>query len=282
MKIDIYTSSLGMRLQTNAWYINNSKANIIFVHGFGEHSKRYNTEAHYFNDLGFNFLSYDQRTHGSSSGQPRGFIKNFDNYVTEFKEIISYYLIDNPLVNPQLPCFLMSHSMGGLVMLSYLLESDVRPTNYKGALFSSPFLMPNKDTAPFLQKISHIVAAILPRLKTVKIDAAHISRDINQQKSYVEDPLNYHDGIYASTAASFLKQMKKITPLFKDFKDSFIIQHGTDDNLAEYEGSQLLFNTSPSKDKSLITLEDYRHEITREYEWENVLKTYADWMLEKI
>lgn len=278
---DFYHSKLGEKLRVNAWYSDKPIANIIFVHGFGEHSKRYHNEAQYFNTLGFNFLSYDQRTHGESSGSPRGYIKNFDNYIKEYEEVLTYYL-ENDSANHTLPCFLMSHSMGGLVMLSYLLKSGNRPKQYKGAIFSSPFLMPNKDTAPFLQKISHIVAALLPKLKTVKIDAQHISRDPNEQKSYVSDPLNYHEGIYAATASSFLKQMKKISPAFKDFNDPYIIQHGTDDQLAEFLGSQSLFDQSKSEDKTLIPLKDYRHEITRELEWENVLKTYSNWMLTRL
>ena len=56
--------------------------------------------------------------------------------------------------------------MGGLVQASLLVEKDYIVNNFKGALFSSPLLMAAKDMAPLLQKLSGIVGALFPKMKT--------------------------------------------------------------------------------------------------------------------
>lgn len=277
MVADFFTTKAGVKLRTNSWAIDNAKADIYFVHGFGEHSKRYFSEAQYFNALGFNFHAYDQRTHGESEGNTRAYIKDFYYYVNEFGEFL-----EHSNYGKNRPFFLMSHSMGGLVLLSYLLQKQTRKSNYLGTAFSSPFLMPNKDTAPILQKLASLVALIAPKLQTVKIEKEHISRDPKEQDSYVNDPLNFNGGVYAKSGASLLKQMKSIRPNFKDFKDPFIIQHGTVDQLAEFQGSQCLYDESTSTDKTFIPLEGYHHEITRDVDFEAVRENFGVWMRERI
>ena len=79
-----------------------------------------------------------------------------------------------------------------------------------------------------------------------------------------------------------IQTTKAIIPQFENFDYPFIIQHGTDDKLAELEGSRLLYQNSPSTDKELIVLEDYRHEITREINRNKVLDTYLNWMENKL
>ncbi|MBT8233569.1 MAG: lysophospholipase [Bacteroidia bacterium] len=276
MQAEFFTTSLGTKLRVRKWLTPSAKADIFFVHGFAEHSNRYFNEAKFLNNLGLNFIAFDQRTHGESEGKPRAYIDNFDVLIKEYEECFNHQ------IDCKKPFFLMAHSMGGLVQLSFLLGKKEMPHTFKGACFSSPLIMPNKDMAPLLQKLSGIIAAILPKLKTVKLDPEHISRDPKEQKSYVEDPLNYIGGLYAKTADTMLKQMKKIHPHFSEFDVPFIIQHGTDDQLAEFEGSKTLFETSSSKDKTFIPLEEFRHEITREINHEMVLKNYGDWMTTRL
>ena len=273
---DHFKSSLGTKLKTHKWMVDSPIADILFVHGFGEHSQRYFSEANFFNQHKLNFLAYDQRTHGESEGKTRAYIKDFDNYTKEFGEFVNQHKDQNR------PYFLMSHSMGGLVTLSYLLKTKVRDSNFKGVIFSSPFLMPNKDTAPILQKLAGLIALIAPKLRTVKIDKKDISRDPKEQDSYVNDPLNFHGGIYAKSGATLIKQMKSIRSDFHTFKDPFIIQHGTIDQLAEFDGSQALYDESISEDKTFIPLKGFHHEITRDLGFEKVRQTYLDWVMERV
>jgi len=265
-----------LELYTRSHLTDTPKADIIFAHGFFEHCARYDNEARFFSTHGYNFFSYDQRTHGKSEGSPRSFIKDFQNYVNDHVQFVKQNITKDR------PVFLFAHSMGGLIQLSFILDHLEVIDNFKGALFSSPFIMPDKDLAPLLQKLSGVIGSLLPKLKTVKADSSFISRDPKEIEKYDADPLIYRDGIYASSGKHSLKQIKKVTKRFSEFNVPFIIQHGTNDKLAELNGSRTLIKTCSSKDAQLIELKDFKHEITRDLGYESVLQTYLDWMEERL
>jgi len=136
--------------------------------------------------------------------------------------------------------------------------------------------------APMLQKVSHILGNLLPKLKTISPDPNEISRDPSVVKDYINDPLIYHDKVHARSGQQLLKQMQSIRPKYSSFKFPVLILHGTDDKLAEFEGSERFFNECLSNDKSFIPLKDFKHEITREIGKEKVLQSIANWYDERI
>ena len=276
MRQSSITTHDGIDLFVRSYETENSKARIIACHGFMDHSGRYASEAEWFNQNGYDFIIYDHRAHGHSGGKPKAYIHDFNHFVKDLKTV------NNHINNDDKPFFLFGHSMGGLVQLSYLLDHYTEDQNFKGVLFSAPFLMPDKNTAPLLQKMSGFVAAVLPKLKTIKLDVNEISTDPVQVKAYAEDPLNYTEGIYAKSGFELLKQLKKVAPRFQEFSFPFIIQHGTIDKLAEPQGSQLLFEQSKSEDKELIKLEGIKHEITRDVSKKEVLEKYTAWMDDRL
>lgn len=266
----------GLHLHANNWLIDSPIANMHFVHGFFEHSGRYDREAQFFNEAGYNFYSYDQRTHGLSEGKLRSYVSSFDDYLEDY----SFFL--SKTTQGDKPYFLFAHSMGGLVQCSYLLEEKELGSNFKGAIFSAPLLMPDKDTAPLLQKFSGVVGTLLPRLKAVAIDANAVSRDPAEVAKYVNDPLNYTDKMYASSGYQLLRQMKKVQAKLESFNHPFLVLHGTNDKLSEINGSKLLFNKANSQDKKFIELKDYKHEITKDLGKEKVLDDILSWMQQRI
>lgn len=265
-----------LELHMHSWTTKSAKADILFLHGFFEHSGRYNKEALTLNKKGYNVYAYDQRSHGQTQGKYRSYIQDFKNYLQDYKQVITTLKL-----GAERPFFLMSHSMGGLVSCSYLLENAVAK-NFKGAIFSAPLVLPDSNTAPLLQKISGVVGTLLPRLKTIQIDPNHISRDPKEITLYTTDPLNYTDKMYASSGYQLLKQMKAIKPNLSQLKIPFIILHGTDDRLAEFAGSQLLYDQAVSEDKTFIPLPDYKHEILKELDNDLVWSKITTWMDQRV
>ncbi len=266
----------GLVLHTNAWQTDSPIADIHFVHGFFEHSGRYEREAHFFNNQGFDFYSYDQRTHGLSAGEPRSFVASFDDYLEDYKHFLSSTIKEDK------PYFLFSHSMGGLVLCSYLLDQKKLSENFKGAIFSAPLIMPDKNTAPLLQKLSGVVGTLFPRLKAVAIDANAVSRDPVEVEKYKSDPLNYTDKMYAGSGYQLLKQMKEVQNRLHEFTHPFLVLHGTDDKLTEIHGSRHLYKAAASVDKEFIELQNFKHEITKDLGKEEVLNTILSWMQKRI
>ena len=62
------------------WSIEQPQAVMALVHGLGEHCRRYDHLAHFFNDKGYAFIGYDRRGHGRSEGK-RGHTLDFEAFL---------------------------------------------------------------------------------------------------------------------------------------------------------------------------------------------------------
>jgi len=267
----------GLELFTHSWLAKDCKADVILVHGFFEHCLRYEVEANTLNQAGFSVHTYDQRTHGRSGGKRRSYVNNFQDYSQDYNDFLTSLDLGS-----QRPYFLFSHSMGGLVQTTYLIEHKITDKLFKGAIFSAPLLLPDKDTSPLLQKFSAVIGTLFPTLKLIKIDAGAISRDPEEVKKYKEDPLIYTDKLYAASGYNLLKQMKKIRPLLPQINCPILVMYGTDDKLAEPAGSKLLFDQVSSTDKDILEFKGFKHEITRDIGKEKVLSHMIKWMNDRI
>ena len=265
----------GLTLVTKSWPAQHSKADILFVHGYLEHCGRYGHIAKFFNNHGYNFYSYDQRAHGLSDGD-RSYLKDISKLVHDLDYFTKQALDNNR------PFYYLCHSMGGLITLSQVLLNKGKSENLRGIVMSAPFIRPSKDLAPFLQKISHILGVILPRLKTLPADPQEISRDPSVVKAYIEDPLIYHGRVHARSAQQLLKQMKLLRPAYKDLDLPYLLMHGTNDKLSEFEGSVDLHNESTSLDKQFMELENFKHDLMNELGSHRILQSIVNWMDERV
>ena len=272
---ELFISHDGLNIKMKTWTDPLARADIVLVHGYLEHSGRYEAIAQYFNDHGYNIYSYDQRGHGLSEGKP-SHIHRFENYVLDLKRFLEFIEIEK-----KEHYFFLSHSMGGLVTLSYLLGDSKLPNNPEGIIFSAPFIKPSKDLAPTLQKLSKFLGLVMPWLPTQSVDANEISRDKNYIKMYKEDPLIYHGRVHLGSARQLLLQMQKLRPKYQELSLPFLIVHGTKDKLADLEGSRMLYQESCSTDKKIIELKDFKHEVMNEIGRKKVLQSIANWLDER-
>lgn len=263
------------KLYTQAWALKNPLGHVFLVHGYGEHSSRYEAEAARLNAAGFSVYTYDQRGHGKSEGVA-GYVHRFDHYIKDCQLFIEEYW------NPNIPSFIYGHSVGALVSLNFIIDHKFAPDNFKGFISTSAAMKISSDIAPMLQKVSGIVGAILPKLRTVKIDSSFISRDQEVVNKYDSDPLILRKGTHARTGAELIKIMKKMENKFPDFKHPVLIMYGGADKLIEPEGSELFYNRVGSKDKELLKFEKSYHEITRDYDKDKVMSKMITWMKDRI
>lgn len=264
----------GLNLYTKEWIVDNAKADIVFTHGFFEHCSRYDTEARYFNSHGYNFIAYDQRTHGQSDGKYRSYVDNFSAYSKDYDAFLTSLNLGK-----ERPYFLFAHSMGGLVQVTHVIEkSNALPSGYCGSIYSAPLLAPDPNTAPLLQKVSGIVGTLFPRLKAVAIDPNAVSRDPKEVQKYVEDPLNYTDKMYAASGYHLLKQMKTLPERFEKIDSPFLLIHSEADQLSDISGSELFFEQSKAADRTFMRLKKYSHEMTKDLGKEKILESILDWM----
>ena len=272
---DYFTSKDGLKLFQRSWPIENAKANIYIIHGYFEHSGRYDFLAKRFNDQGYGVQAFDLRSHGKSEGE-RVYLDDFSKITSDVEQWIEM------VMDHEKPAFIFAHSFGGLIASAYLIDHKPTLHNLKGMLMTGPALMVSKDLAPMLQKVAGIIGRFLPRLQTVGVDGDYVSRLPEVVQAYKDDPLNYHGKTMARTGWTIMKKMKDVQAKAHSLSLPIGIMHGTMDKLCELEGSKLFVERVASKDKSLKIYEGVYHELFREPEQEEVIAYMLEWFDKRV
>jgi len=264
-----------LSLFTREWTVDNALANVYVVHGIAEHSGRYNEIAQFFNSKSCNVLSFDLRGHGKSEGD-RMYISDFKLLAEDMGTWMSH------VYDSSKPAFIFAHSLGALVSSYYLLLKKPQLPSLKGIMFTGPGLMISKDLAPILQKLAPIIGNLLPRMRTVGLDGAYISKDPEVVRAYQKDPLVYHKKSHAKTGWEVMKAMKWVQSMAEEFSYPLYLAHGTVDKLSELEGSKLFFGNISSQDKTLKIYEGLYHELFNEPERDVFYKDLEAWLTPRL
>jgi len=265
-----FSTADNFELFEQTWSCKEAKGVVLITHGIAEHSGRYAHIAQSLVEGGYTVVAFDLRGHGKSSGR-RNYINSFQDYLNDLQEVLKRTRSSFP----DLPLFLFGHSMGGGIVTLFTIE---RNPEVQGVLLSGPSVKVSDEISPFLQKISGVISAILPKLPVVKLESKDISKDPAVVKAYDQDPLNYRGGILARTGAELLKATKTITARSDVIDLPILIMHGSSDKLADVSGSEMLYANVSSQDKTLKIYEGLYHEILNEPEQDEVKTDMIAWL----
>jgi len=243
------------------------RAAVLLVHGYAEHCGRHGVLAQTFAERSALVFAYDQRGFGRSGGR-RAYVETFDRYLDDLDRVLAAVRSRTP----EVPLFLFGHSMGGLVVLKYVL--DRAPASLAGLLLSAPALEVNPDLAPMLRRVAQLLGRIAPRLPTVRSPEGAISRDPAVVRHAHDDPLNYHGRIPARTGAELLRAGKSVRARLEAVEHPFLVLHGTDDRLASPLWSRRLYDRAGASDK---TLKLYEGRTTRPFTTTGARRFSAIW-----
>ena len=126
---------------------------LFCVHGLGEHLGRHQYLVETFKKE-YNIFQFDLRGHGKSDGS-RGIVNNFNEYIDDFYEILSFIIKQNSIKEYNI----FAHSMGALITCGLLksgrLKGKFNPKNIKnGSVLLLVYSLLNTFTAISLQKSS--------------------------------------------------------------------------------------------------------------------------------
>ena len=261
----------GIRLYEQSWCPKSDKKGvIIIVHGYLEHSSRYTHVAEFFASHGYAVETYDHRGHGKSEGQ-KAFFNSFDELVKDMHRFV-IRVCDR---HPNTPVFIFGHSMGGTVVTMYTIQYN---PIIKGILLSGAALIRGDSLSPFMVLLASIIGWIIPTLPTIQPEPSLISRSPDIVKSYETDPLILHAGSPARSISEILATTKIIQKNMEAINLPLLIMHGLDDRIVDVKGSQLLYETSKSVDKTLLLYENLYHELVNEPERLKVMNDMKEWL----
>lgn len=255
------------------WLPTNCKAMVLLVHGMGEHSSRY---ADYVipellsKQIGV--ITYDNFGHGKSSGK-RGHCPNYDSLMDAVDAVHqkSIEIVNN------LPVFLYGHSMGGNLVINYLIRKKPEVT---GVIITSPFLRLAFQPPKWKMTMGKMFQKIAPSITLPSgLDVKAISRITDEVEKYKNDPL-IHDrvspnftlpiieaGIWAISKSTFVEK-------------PVLIIHGTADQITDYRASEEFAEKNDLI--SFIPFKDGYHELHNDLEKEKFLLTITNWICQRI
>lgn len=249
------------------------KGLVCLVHGLGEHSGRYEHVAVYLTGGGYLLAAFDQRGHGKSGGQ-----RGHAPYFQILTEDIATFLEESARRHPDRPCFLYGHSLGGSLVLEFVLR---RRPRLAGVIATAPALRTAFEPPALKIALGKIMVRLWPTLSmSNEIDVQTLSRDTEVVTAYVNDPL-VHDRLTPRLGIGMLQSGEWILEHAAEVYLPILLMHGAADRLTSPQASSE-FAARAGDHCTLKTWEGLYHEIHNEPEQETVLSYMLDWLDRKL
>lgn len=259
----MYPTRDGEELFVRSWPLDEPKATILLVHGVSEHVGRYVHVAEHFLARGMEFVGYDHRGHGQSTGS-RLDVKSFDDYLDDMEIMV------REVRRHGVPLVVYGHSMGGLISTRYAESGRPQPDAY---VLSAPAL--DADVPAPLKLVAKGLSSLLPTVRVPSsVKGEHLSKDPTVGDAYFSDPL-----VFLKATARFgnelLSAMQAARASISAIDRPTLVVHGADDELVPPSASAPLAASSHVERKMFPGV---RHELHNEPEAPEVLAYVTDWI----
>lgn len=278
------------------------KAILQITHGMIEYIERYKPFAEYMNDQGFLVVGHDHLGHGASitSESEWGFFAEENPSDTVVEDMHQLRMLTQK-ENPNVPYYMMGHSMGSYMLRKYLC---IHPDGVSGAIIMGTGCEPDatmkmglfmcKFIATFrgwhyrsrlLQKMSYSKPYQKFDLYGKNLENSWLSKNVEDVKKYYSDPrctfvftVNGYRGLME--AVLFDNQKENVAKVPKDLPLFFV--SGADDpvgNLGEgVKQAYYLYKEAGLKDITYKLYENDRHEILNEPDHEMIFSDIVSWL----
>jgi acylglycerol lipase len=267
-----FRGARGVEIYWQSWLPDGpARAVVVIVHGFGEHSDRYDHVAQALTADGISVYAGDHRGHGRSQGTRA--VVDVADVVADVDQLVTLAA----QAWPQAPVFMLGHSLGGMIAVQYALSHQAR---LAGLILSGA--LASVDASPALRRVGRLVAAVAPRAPLIALDAELVSRDPTVVAAYRADPLVHHGRIPARTAAQIADTTDTFARRASEITLPALVLYGTADGLCPAAGSVMLAERFGSRDVTIRAYEGLYHEIFNEPERDAVIADVCGWLDERI
>ncbi|MGH0037593.1 MAG: alpha/beta hydrolase [Myxococcota bacterium] len=261
----------GVSLFRRSWLPAGDPVRVIaLVHGFAEHSARYDAVGAWLAARGIAVHAYDQRGHGRTASA-LGRVGPFEGLLDD----LDAFLAGLEAEHPEVPRVLVGHSMGGLVVATHLRE---RRPEVDCAVVTGPALSISPDVTPARRRLAGLTRRLFPGLTVrVAIDPEGLCRDPDVVRRYVEDPLVF-DRVEARFVAELLDAIERTAAEPGEIEVPLLVLHGEADPICRADASEGFHARLATPGSQLRIYPELRHEILNEPESEQVLRDMLDWI----
>jgi lysophospholipase len=248
----------GTKLFLQKWIVENAKGTILFTHGQGEHSDCYLRLINALDEQNWNFIGWDIRGHGKSEGL-RGFAKDFDEYVLDYKLFLDKTL---ELIEVRgKPIVLLAHSMGGLIQTCALAEKKNLNSSITAQILSSPMFGVAVDVPEWKDKGASFINSILPKVTLGnEIKNEQLTRDLDVIREYEQDTYR-HGRISSGVYLGFKREFPRVLGKASDIHIPTLLHISDNDPVVSSEAALKFFDALASQNKTLKIVEGGKHEL---------------------
>ncbi|WP_432133500.1 lysophospholipase [Streptomyces sp. bgisy154] len=242
----VFTGTRG-RVFVREWPGDRARSIVLLVHGYGEHTGRYEELASVLAAHGAAVLGPDHIGHGRSGGE-RVVIEDFEDVVTDLHTVADRARAGHP----GLPLVLVGHSMGGLIAARYAQRYG---DGLAALVLSGPVIGAWETPARLL---SH------EEIPDIPISPAALSRDPAVGAAYAADPLVWHGPMKRPTLEAFVRALAAVDEGGDVGRLPVLWLHGDDDRLVPLPGSRVGVERLSGVDLTERVWPGARHELFHE------------------
>ena len=276
------TGFKGVKLFQRNWIVGNPIANVIFLHGYGDHSARYGHLAAFLNSNNISFYTFDLRGHGKSGGA-RWNVENFNYFIKDLDLFMKETKRQGELKN----LFFIGYSMGSTICLKYLLCYNINPS---GAILISPafgaylynIFVPdsvinvmNYFIGPIARTLDSI--ASLPLIGS-KIYNKYLTHNRAEVESFKQDPLVNQKSFKLRMGLEISRNIVEVKEKAINLTLPFLILYGKDDRVVPTTPIKKFYLSLSSHDKKLIEYNELYHDLLHEIDYEKVYEDILNWI----
>jgi len=264
----------GLSLFRQAWRPTGpARAGLINVHGLGDHSGLYPSLVEHFTARGFAVYAPDVRGNGRSPGQ-RAYIERWDEYREDLERFVAVVRQEEP----GLPIFLLGNSLGGLIVLDFVLH---RPEGIRGVIAASPPLGRLGVPAPLLA-LGRVLSRVWPRFSIrTGMDLSGLARDPAVVETVLADPL-FHRAGTARLSTEVVATIGRVQAAAPRFPLPLLVLHGSADRMVPPDGSRAFVARVGHPDRELREYAGAYHVLFADLDRERVLRDVEQWIVARL
>jgi len=264
------TASDGAKLFYRFYPAKAARGTVVLVHGYADHSGRYEHVARALCASDTNVLSFDLRGHGFSEGT-RGYIDSFEQYLLDLDAAVEEAL----KTTQREKVLLVAHSMGGLVATFY---TERHPEKILGLVLSSPFFGIKIEVPEWKLQLGSIMSKYLPKFGLpTGIKTIHLTHDRREVQLHDNDPLIFTNGT-SRWLTEIMHAQEELMTLPEKMTTPLLLQLSGDDRIVDSQKSQQFFEKCQMSDREQIIYEGFFHEIYNELERDRPIHDMISWV----
>lgn len=242
---------------------------ILLIHGHGDHGARYENVADFFASKGIATAALTLRGHGLSEGK-RGHAPSLNQLILD----VEYFIRHMRLKYMEAAFYLYGHSMGGNIVLNYLIRDQ--SSELTAGIVTSPWIELAFQPPKIKVAIGNIVANIFPTYtENSELNTAEISSIPAEIAEYKRDELNHHK-ITAKLFQQINLGSKNIQEEYAKINHPVFLAHGALDKITSFEASLKLAEKSTKM--NWHPYNHSKHEIHHDVDCQQLFEDIYAWL----